>query len=70
MKVRANCRINHGGEWHVAGDVFDMTYNDVMSLGTAVTVLEEKRKDTPVVDTVEEIKPEAPRRGRRKKTEE
>lgn len=68
MKVKANCQINHNGDWHSFGEIFDMDADSVKSLGDAVTVIQDSKViDEPIV---EESAEETPRRGRRKKTEE
>lgn len=66
MKVKANCRINYNGDWHVYGDVFEMDNASASALGEAVTEI----KEATVIDNTSTIVEEAPRRGRRKKTEE
>lgn len=68
MKVKANCQINHNGDWHSFGEVFDMDADSAKSLGDAVTVIQESKViDEPIVEGPVE---EASRRGRRKRTEE
>lgn len=66
MKVKANCRINYNGNWHVYGDVFEMDNASASALGEAVTEI----KEATVIDNTSTFVEEAPRRGRRKKTEE
>lgn len=66
MKVKANCRINYNGDWHVCGDVFEMDNASASSLGEAVTEI----KEATVTDNTSAFIEETRRRGRRKKTEE
>lgn len=66
MKVKANCRINYNGNWHVYGDVFEMDNSSAYALGEAVTEI----KEATVIDNTSVFVEEAPKRGRRKKTEE
>lgn len=66
MKVKANCRINYNGDWHVYGDVFEMDNASASDLGEAVTEI----KEATVIDNTSAMIEENPRRGRRKKTEE
>ena len=66
MKVKANCRINYNGNWHVCGDVFEMDNASASALGEAVTEIKEATVTDNTCDYIEET----PRRGRRKKTEE
>ena len=66
MKVKANCRINYNGDWHVYGDVFEMDNASASSLGDAVTEI----KEATVIDNTSAFIEETRRRGRRKKTEE
>lgn len=66
MKVKANCRINYNGDWHVYGDVFEMDNASASSLGEAVTEI----KEATVIDNTSAFIEETRRRGRRKKTEE
>lgn len=66
MKVKANCRINYNGNWHVFGDVFEMDNASASALGEAVTEI----KEATVIDNTSTFVEEAPKRGRRKKTEE
>lgn len=64
MKVKALCRINYNGEWHVFGDVFEISTTDMNDLSGLVDVAE-----TPIrEDTVEDVAEKKPT-GRRKKTE-
>ena len=48
MKVKANCRINYNGDWHVYGDVFEMDNASASALGEAVTEI----KEATVIDTL------------------
>lgn len=66
MKVKANCRINYNGDWHVYGDVFEMDNASASALGEAVTEI----KEATVTDNTSAFIEETPRRGRRKKTED
>lgn len=66
MKVKANCRINYNGDWHVCGDVFEIDNASALALGEAVTEI----KEATVIDNTSEFIEETRRRGRRKKTEE
>lgn len=66
MKVKANCRINYNGDWHVYGDVFEMDNASAFSLGDAITEI----KEATVIDNTSAFIEETRRRGRRKKTEE
>lgn len=66
MKVKANCRINYNGDWHVCGDVFEMDNTSASSLGEAVTEI----KEATVINNASAFIEETRRRGRRKKTEE
>lgn len=66
MKVKANCRINYNGNWHVCGDVFEMDNASASALGEAVTEI----KEATVIDNTSTFVEETPKRGRRKKTEE
>lgn len=66
MKVKANCRINYNGDWHVCGDVFEIDNASAFALGEAVTEI----KEATVVDNTSAFIEETRRRGRRKKTEE
>lgn len=64
MKVKALCRINYSGEWHVSGDVFEISTTDMNDLDGLVEVAE-----TPIrEETTDE---DAPKKttGRRKKTD-
>ena len=58
MKVKANCWINHDGEWHKPGEVFEAAEVDE----NIMTVCDEPEQ--PADDE------ESPRRGRKRKTEE
>lgn len=64
MKVKALCRINYSGEWHVSGDVFEISTTDMNELDGLVTVAE-----TPI--RVETTDGDTPKKsaGRRKKTD-
>lgn len=66
MKVKANCRINYNGDWHVYGDVFEMDNASASALGEAVTEI----KEATVIDNTSAFIEETRRRGRRKKTED
>ena len=66
MKVKANCRINYNGNWHVCGDVFEMDSASASDLGDAVTEI----KESTVIDNTSTFVEEVPKRGRRKKIEE
>ena len=64
MKVKALCRINYSGEWHVSGDVFEISTTDMNDLDGLVEVAE-----TPIRE--EATEGDAPKKstGRRKKTD-
>lgn len=66
MKVKANCRINYNGDWHVFGDVFEMDNASASNLGEAVTEI----KEATVIDNDSVFVEKAPKRGGRKKTKE
>ena len=66
MKVKANCRINYNGDWHVYGDVFEMDNASASALGDAVAEI----KEATVIDNTSTFVEETPKRGRRKKTED
>lgn len=73
MKVKAKNHINYNGTWVTGGDVFNIADNDLDSVAEYVDVLTEKANGefvSEIFANSEDEKPEQPKRGRRKKSED
>ena len=64
MKVRALCRINYNGEWHVYGEEFEISTTDAETLDGLIQVAE-----TPLREETKPEQHETPKRGRKKKAD-
>ena len=74
MKVKAKNHINYNGKWVTGGDVFEIADKDLDKVAEYVDVLKDKQSADFVSeifkseDNVEKV--DAPKRGRRKKSED
>lgn len=73
MKVKAKNHINYNGKWVTGGDVFEIADNDLETIADYVEILNENKADefvSEIFANSEDEKPEQPKRGRRKKSED